>query len=160
MKLNEILAELSDLGVKLWVDGEQLRIRVSRGRLRPELRNALAKNKAGILSLLRQRGMSAGAPSIPLVPVPRNERLLLSFAQEGLWFLDQLEGASAAYNIVVGLKLKGVLEVGTLEQSLAAVVGRHEVLRTTFPTVEGVAVQMIAAEPEVSLPAVDLQGLS
>src|SRR5918992_3668009 len=124
MKLNEVLVELSNLDVKLWAEGDQLRIRASKGRVKPDLPNALIENKAEILSLLRQRKMGAGVTSIPLVPVPRNERLSLSFAQERLWFLDQLERASAAYNIAVELKLKGVLEVGTLQQSLEAIVGR------------------------------------
>jgi tubulysin polyketide synthase-like protein len=78
MNLSEVLAELADLDVKLWADGEQLRIRASRGRLTPDLHNALVKNKAEILLLL-QRNRSASVTSIPLVPIPRNGHLSLSF---------------------------------------------------------------------------------
>src|ERR671914_71828 len=141
MNLNEVLAEISNRGVKLWAEGEELRIRAPVGRLTPVLRNALTENKAEILVLLHQSSMSASVTSIPLVPVPRNGHLSLSFAQERLWFLDQLEGPSATYNVPAGLKLSGSLNVRALEQSLGEVVRRHEVLRTTFPTVEGVAVQ-------------------
>src|SRR5918992_881644 len=144
MNLSEVLAELSDLGVKLWADGEQLCIRAPLGRLTPDLRNALAENTAKILLLLRQRNMSASVTSIPLAPVPRNEHLSLSFAQERLWFLDHLEGPSAVYNIPAGLHLRGSLDVVALKCSLGEIVRRHEVLRTTFPTVEGVPVQVIA----------------
>src|SRR5437764_1466681 len=115
MNLSEVLAELSDLDVKLWADGEQLRIRAPGGRLTPDLRNALAKNKAEILVLLHQRNRSASVTSIPLAPVPRNGHLPLSFAQKRLWFLDQLEGPSAAYNEQVGLRLSGPLDVVALE---------------------------------------------
>src|ERR671922_307200 len=159
MKLNEILAELSDLDVKLWADGEQLRIRAPVGRLTPDLRNALAENKAEILVLLHQRNRSASITSIPLVPIPRNGHLSLSFAQERLWFLDQLEGPSATYNEQVGLRLSGPLDVVALERSLGEIVRRHEGLRTSFPTVEGVAVQRIAPVLEVGLLVVELQGL-
>src|ERR671915_1827416 len=159
MNLSEVLAELADLDVKLWADGEQLRIRASRGRLTPDLHNELVKNKAEILVLLHQSSMSASVTSIPLVPIPRNGHLSLSFAQERLWFLDQLEGPSATYNEQAGLRLSGPLDVVALERSLGEIVRRHEVLRTSFPTVEGVAVQRIAPVLEVGLPVVELQGL-
>lgn len=87
--------------------------------------------------LLHQRNMSATVTSIPLARVPRNGHLSLSFAQERLWFLDQLEGPSATYNIAVGLQLRGSLDIGALQGSLGEIVRRHEGLRTTFPTVEG-----------------------
>ncbi|MGH7360617.1 MAG: condensation domain-containing protein, partial [Candidatus Methylomirabilales bacterium] len=99
-------------------------------------------------------------PLPPIEPLSREGALRLSFAQERLWFLEQLEGPSATYNIPVALRLEGPLAVGALERSLKEMVGRHEGLRTTFPTVEGVAVQVIAAEPAVRLPVVDLEGLS
>src|SRR5918999_1483720 len=159
MNLSEVLAELADLDVKLWADGEQLRIRASRGRLTPDLHNELVKNKAEILVLLHQSSMSASVTFIPLVPIPRNGHLSLSFAQERLWFLDHLEGPNATYNLPVGLHLSGPLDVVALERSLREIVRRHEVLRTTFPIVEGVAVQRIAPVLEVGLPVVELQGL-
>src|SRR5918996_1353101 len=99
-------------------------------------------------------------PLPPIEPVAREGQLGLSFAQERLWFLHHLEGPSATYNIPVGLRLSGPLAVGALQQSLKELVGRHEVLRTTFPTVEGVAGQVIAPAGEVPLPVVDLTGVS
>ncbi|BBA33066.1 putative linear pentadecapeptide gramicidin synthetase LgrB [Methylocaldum marinum] len=95
----------------------------------------------------------------PLTPVSRHQPLRLAFAQERLWFLDQLEGPSATYTIPGGLELHGPLEVAALRRSLAEIVRRHESLRTTFPTVDGVAVQHIAPSGPVPLPLIDLAAL-
>jgi hypothetical protein len=76
---------------------------------------------------------SEGAPP-PLTGSPRTARepVPLSFAQQRLWFLDQLE-PRPAYNVPAALALEADLEVSTLEQSLAEIVRRHEALRTAFP---------------------------
>jgi amino acid adenylation domain-containing protein len=98
---------------------------------------------------------------IPAIePVSRTENLPLSFAQQRLWFLDQLEGGSSTYNVPIALELKGSLNAIALEQSLAAIVQRHEVLRTSFPTVDSYPVQAIAASCGITLAVVDLQSLS
>jgi amino acid adenylation domain-containing protein len=89
-------------------------------------------------------------------PVARDGALPPSFAQERLWFLDQLEPGSSAYNIPAAFRLKGVLDRTALEQSLNEIVRRHEVLRTTFATVGGQPVQVIASDLNLALPIVDL----
>src|SRR6184192_187660 len=78
-----------------------------------------------------------------------------SFAQQRLWFLDQVEPQSAAYTLSACLRLSFALEVEALEQSLAALVQRHEVLRTTFAAIEGRPMQVIAPTLRVPLPVVD-----
>ena len=89
--------------------------------------------------------------------VPRPTPLPLSFAQQRLWFLDQLEGANAIYNIPFGLKLHGPLDFSALHQALNGVIARHESLRTSFPAPNGIAQQLIAGRLELTLPLVDLQ---
>ena len=76
-------------------------------------------------------------PQPPLRPVPREGILPLSFAQERLWFLDQLEGGSTNYHLTQALRLRGPLDPATLERALAEIIGRHEALRTTCVTVDG-----------------------
>src|SRR5207249_10365057 len=68
----------------------------------------------------------------PLRPVARNQPLPLSFAQQRLWFLDQLEPGSSTYNIPLALRLIGPLDVSALAQSLNTIVQRQESLRTSF----------------------------
>ncbi len=82
--------------------------------------------------------------SPPIQPMPREQALPLSFAQERLWFLDQLEPGNPFYNVPAALRLKGVLDTTALEQSLKEIVKRHEVLRATLTQVAGQPVQMIA----------------
>src|SRR6266571_7161576 len=85
--------------------------------------------------------------------------LPMSFPQEGLWFLDQLEPASAAYNIPVAIRLRRRLYVERLRWSLNAFVQRHEALRTTFQMLEGQPAQVIASTLTIPLPVIDLRDL-
>ena len=102
----------------------------------------------------------AGLPVLPpVVPVERTGALPLSFAQERLWFLDQLEPGSAVYNIPVALRLGGALDVAALERALDEIVRRHEALRTTFAEVDGAPVQVIAPFGGFALPVEDLSAL-
>ena len=78
----------------------------------------------------------------------RPERLPLSYAQQRLWFLYQMEGAGATYNIPLALRLEGELNANALEQALGDVVERHEALRTVFPQEEGVPYQKVLSGEE------------
>jgi amino acid adenylation domain-containing protein/non-ribosomal peptide synthase protein (TIGR01720 family) len=95
----------------------------------------------------------------PIEPIPRDQPLPLSFAQQRLWFLDQLEPQSPQYNIPDAVRIRGNLDVEALERSLNEIVRRHEVLRAIFPTVDGVATQIILPDLHVPLAVQDLSAL-
>jgi amino acid adenylation domain-containing protein len=107
-------------------------------------------------------GEDAGAdrPAPPLLPIAlRNGPLPLSFAQQRLWFIDQLEPDRAVYNVPVALRIDGPLRSVVLAQSLGEIVRRHEALRTVFAEQEGAPVQVIQPAVPFILPVVDLAGL-
>ncbi|QBR71362.1 hypothetical protein CU048_08800 [Beijerinckiaceae bacterium] len=96
----------------------------------------------------------------PLVAGTRQDPLPLSFAQQRLWFLDQLEPGNSSYCIPAAVRLVGDLDVAALEVGLRGLVQRHEVLRTSFPTKAGQPRQLIARELDLPFSRVDLCGPS
>ncbi|NEQ80572.1 MAG: amino acid adenylation domain-containing protein, partial [Moorea sp. SIO2I5] len=95
----------------------------------------------------------------PILPVPRDGKLPLSFAQERLWFLDQLEPNNTTYNMPSAVRLQGSLNVAALEQSFNKIVQRHEVLRTIFTVADGQPIQVIIPTLTFKVPVIDLQEL-
>ena len=106
--------------------------------------------------------LSAGASATaapPLLPVPRDGDLPLSFAQERLWFLDRLAPGHAGYNIPLALVARGELSLPALAAALGEMVRRHEALRTTYEVRRDRAAQRIAPPGAWTLPEVDLSAL-
>ncbi|MBC8096412.1 MAG: amino acid adenylation domain-containing protein, partial [Akkermansiaceae bacterium] len=95
-------------------------------------------------------------PVLPLMPIPRAGVLPVSFVQERLWFLDQLEPGNHAYNVAVGLRLKGRLNLAALEQAFSEMAKRHEAFRTTFAYENDVLTQKIAAPQPIKIETTNL----
>ncbi|CAD5971665.1 Gramicidin S synthase 2 [Planktothrix agardhii] len=111
---------------------------------------------AHLIEPLQQQNLTLTVP--PILPRTKDTELPLSFAQQRLWFLDQLQPNSALYNIPMVLRLQGNLNQGALEQSLWSICDRHEVLRTNFVTINGQPTQIIQTTRE-TISVVDLQDL-
>ncbi|GCF09825.1 hypothetical protein KDI_33890 [Dictyobacter arantiisoli] len=115
---------------------------------------------AGLAQQVEQYIRQAQAlPMSPLLAGPRPQELPLSFAQQRLWFLDQLEPGSAAYLVPSALLVQGALDISGVEKSLQALMQRHESLRTTFTEQHGKPVQVIHTTGQIWLPLIDLQEL-
>ena len=115
---------------------------------------------AGIAQQIRRELEKGKTVEVPILKRRSNAGTLpLSYAQQRLWFLDQLQPNSSAYNISSALRLRGELRVELLERAMEEIVRRHEVLRTRFENVGGEPRQVIEVESRVGLPVVDLSGL-
>ncbi|MGF2038866.1 MAG: non-ribosomal peptide synthetase [Nostoc sp. CmiVER01] len=159
MNIKQFVAELSQQGVKLWVEGEQLRANAPKGVLTAETRDSLVKNKAELILWLHQKNDIATDTDLPPIKADRPQNLPLSFGQEQIWLLNQLEPDNPFYNEQAALKLHGQLNVVALEQSLNKIISRHEALRTNFDTINEQPVQVIADSLILSLPIIDLTDL-
>ncbi|HEX6715819.1 MAG TPA: condensation domain-containing protein, partial [Pyrinomonadaceae bacterium] len=91
--------------------------------------------------------------------VSRDQELPLSFAQQRLWFIHQMDRDSRAYHVRAGIRLRGELNVKALEQTLNEIIRRHEVLRTRFTAVDGRPIQVIEPSLKIDLPVIDLRHL-
>lgn len=96
----------------------------------------------------------------PLVRQSRPEELPLSFAQQRLWFIDQLQKTSTEYNLPMALRIRGALDLKALERAIGAIVERHEILRTRFIKKNGLPVQIILSNVSTALPFEDLKGFT
>jgi amino acid adenylation domain-containing protein len=116
----------------------------------------IAQLSAVILKEL-QTGLGLKLPSI--VPVNREDDIPLSWAQERLWFVNQLEGESGAYTIDLTMRLRGNLNIKALEKAFQAIIQRHEPLRTQFKLKDNQPIQAIASNVNFTLPVVQSQPL-
>ncbi|HXQ72015.1 MAG TPA: amino acid adenylation domain-containing protein, partial [Pyrinomonadaceae bacterium] len=123
-------------------------------------RAALSDLKRQELEGLLQNVTVESSPTRVIPERPRNETPPLSFAQERLWFLDQLEPGSAAYNVCAPFSITGRLNEATLRQSIAETIRRHESLRTTFVDVDGQPVQIISQSIDPHFQFVNIAALS
>jgi amino acid adenylation domain-containing protein len=115
---------------------------------------------AGLAEIIETAACDPGWVALPPIgSLPRPEPLPLSFAQRRLWFINVMEGEESAYNIHRSLLLESDVDLAALGVSLAEVVRRHEVLRTSYPTVDGQPMQSVLPAGPIALPVIDLGSL-
>ena len=155
--VERLLSELRQQGVRIRSDGDRVVCDAPPNVMTPELIEQLREHKEQIIEFLNQEPGAAKADDEFVIPtISRTMEIPLSFAQESLWFLDQLNSDTASYNIPIKLRLLGEVDQDVLRRSLNEIVRRHEILRTCFRTLAGRPIQVIAAPPTLSVPIVDL----
>ena len=150
----QFLSHLNELDIKLSLKNGRLGCDAPKGTLTATLVAELKARKAELITYLENSHLrQASAPAIQ--PISRDGQLPLSFAQQRLWFLNELEGPSATYNMPGGVRMIGKLNIAAFEAALTEIVRRHEVLRTSFPLVNGQVEQQIHPPQPIKLPIVE-----
>ena len=141
--MSALFSQLLERKVKLWREGDQLRFTAPAGALTPDLRMAMTERKQELLAVLAAEPSPEGAP--------------LSFAQERLWVVDQLDPGLSHYNVALCWRLAGPLDVAALARAFDEIERRHEILRTVFRAAKDgrpvQIVQPIAPRDLAALPA-------
>jgi amino acid adenylation domain-containing protein len=148
------------LDVRLVAIGERLRVNAPKGTLTAELRSQITERKTELLTFLRDQASSASPAPPPIPSRASKESAPLSFAQERLWFLEQLQPGSAVYNICRVSRLTGQLNIAALEASLTEILRRHDILRSQIRVIDGQPMQLTTSAPEFKLHFTDLRSLT
>lgn len=151
MKYLEVIKSCNALGIKFSVRNDKLAIHDAQKRMTSDLLQQLKAHKQEILEWLQ----AGDEKTSQIKPRQNDEAPPLSFAQQRLWFIHEIEGHSSHYHIPVFLNFSGNFDIDALQNALAAVMQRHEVLRTNIISDNDQAVQRIQAEPEVDITQFD-----
>ena len=153
----ELIAQLRALDVHLRVENGRLRVNAPKGRLTPELEAALIERKHELVQLLNEP--AAGRTGSPLVAVPRTGTLPLSFLQERLWVLQQIQRDETSYNLATSSGVVAGSDVPRLARAIRRVIERHEILRARFSAVDGVPRVHIAEAVETPVIVRDIRAM-
>lgn len=150
---SRLLAELDHLNVKLWLDGDDLKCVANNNQLTPELLQQLKQHKTELIANLQDLDIRSQRDT---QNTKNNARLPLSFAQQRLWFLEQLPHEVGVYLIPFAIKITGDLDLPALEAAINQVAQRHEVLRTTYPAINGEPYQSIQDAANIQINSIHL----
>jgi amino acid adenylation domain-containing protein len=153
MSTKELLSHLRSIGVRLWVEGENLRLNAPKGALSAPLKEELSARKGEILGVLQAAAQAEEGTEIQ--PVPRDGELLASVAQQRLWFLDRLAPGTPVYNIAAASRIPR-LDESAFSKAFDALIERHEVLRTSFEATEDAPRLVIHPPTTGNLEIIDL----
>ena len=130
-----LLQELKGKDIRLQLDGGKLRLNAPKGAVNDQLKKMIASNREFLIARL-QSDAKVNGPGF-LSRVPRAGRLPVTFAQQRLWFLDQVDPGRSHYNIYFAVEIKGWLDMAALERGLVTLSRRHETLRTRIGEQDG-----------------------
>ncbi|MCF6442788.1 amino acid adenylation domain-containing protein [Pseudoalteromonas luteoviolacea] len=161
MSMLALIKELSENGVFLFEKNGQLGFKLSVDAFPPGLKAKVLENKAELIAFLQQKAPgNAEQEKRQVIEKLGKSEATLSFSQQRLWFLDQLQGKSVEYNMPEALLVTGTFDLEAAESSLAAIIKRHEILRTVYREVDGMAVQRVIPVVNFSISSHDLSSVS
>lgn len=140
-EVENLLYILKEKGITLRIQEGELKISAPKGTLTPDLLTEIKSQKEQIINML-----SAAIRNVDYVQIKKADRtgnIPLSYSQQRMWFLNQLEGEKAVYHISFAMKVEGIFNLEKLNYALDEIARRHETLRTIFPAINGNPVQKI-----------------
>lgn len=155
MSVVELISDLHSKDIKLYLDNGKLKVNAPDGALTDDVISLLKKNKHEIIEFLKSASLSNKQA---IVRVPRHKRMPLSYAQQRLWFLNQLSNDSR-YNMAGSFEISGELNTSKLNETFEIIVYRHEILRTCFLEYHAGPCQIIHELENWKMPVIDLSHL-
>jgi amino acid adenylation domain-containing protein len=155
--IDRLMISLRKKDIRFSLAGDSLHIDAPKGGLAAADIEAIRMRKSAIIEFLQR--VEIGRSSERIERADRSGTLLLSWPQQQMWLLDQVEGVGAAYNIPAAIRFRGVLDIPALRRTLDTLVRRHEVLRTVFVGGDNGPWQEIAEQRHFALQTVDLSEL-
>ncbi|PAJ75705.1 hypothetical protein CJF42_03480 [Pseudoalteromonas sp. NBT06-2] len=152
MIINELLLACKENGILLHLNGDKLKVDAPEGAMSVEIMEQLKHHKSELIELLIDLQVPKNTP---LVKVPDDQNVQVTFEQRGLWYIDKLTENNSAYNMTAGLKLTGKLNLTALQQALTEIIHRHESLRTVVVEQEGDLVLKVNPSTEYKLDKID-----
>ena len=161
MSIANLLKNAADAGVFLYVENQELRFKLTVSQFPENIKAEILQNKPEIIDFLSQlQADDSDNVEQDIEPLVRDGHPLpLSFEQQRFWFMDQLEGGSAHYNMPFPIQVKGAFDLAIAEQVLTAIVARHEILRTTYHWAGEKVVQQVNSASNFLLNRVSLTNL-
>lgn len=151
----QFVAQLHQQGITPFVRDEKLRTRAEPGAMTAEIEQQIRARKEELIAFLGGTGQIVGGPAATIPALARGAPFPLSFAQQRLWFFEQMEAGTATYNVALALRMSGVLDLAAFRRSFQAIVDRHESLRTHVEQVDGRPVQVPHAALTLDIPLLD-----
>ncbi|AOT10868.1 non-ribosomal peptide synthetase [Pseudoalteromonas luteoviolacea] len=161
MNPNQIVEYLSSFDIDIYLDSDsKLKAKHPKGVLTSELASLIKDNKIELIEYLSNLGSSAACNTNTITAQPRDNKLMqLSFSQQRLWVIDQLQGGTPEYNMPTAYEVTGKLDLSLVTDIFTQIIERHEVLRTVFQEVHGEAMQQVRSMSEVNF-AINVKDLS
>lgn len=160
MNISSLLSRFREQGIKIWLEGDQLKVNAPTGVLTPQLRSELKSMKDEIVQFLQEAEQISSVSTIHIQKAPEGVEIPLSYPQRRLWFLDQYDPENPAYTILKVHELTGPLDARVLERTVQEILRRHSILRTIFKNkTDGEPSQIVLPAAPVEIPWVDLSEL-
>ena len=158
MKHTLLFAELARRGVTLEFNDEGLMCRARDGAMTPDLLAAIEKLKPAIVDLLKRRAVMPKRESV--TRLGDDDEIPLSFNQQRLWFLDQLNSKQCGYVMIRGYRVNGPINSSIVEQAIQGVVSRHRILTTQIRIENEVPLQVVTESPSIHVHTAQIEGVS